>query len=241
MFQSTPFARRETWSSKQSSSIWFQSTPFARRETEGRESNPHTQAFQSTPFARRETSSINCQLTDWMFQSTPFARRETNLGAKKIGETYVSIHSLRKKGDLDTISSHYPFTVSIHSLRKKGDPACGIRSCHLFRFNPLPSQEGRQFLMHRPPCLDMFQSTPFARRETQNERQKSYRLLVSIHSLRKKGDKLRKAQYYTNDMFQSTPFARRETIWSVIHCSAEQFQSTPFARRETSTRMSNGF
>jgi len=57
---------------------------------------------------------------------------------------YVSIHSLRKKGDICKPGVEAPIQVSIHSLRKKGDDI-GI----VVEITDV-----------------VFQSTPFARRET---------------------------------------------------------------------------
>jgi len=57
-------------------------------------------------------------------------------------------------------------------------------------FNPLPSQEGRPF-------------DPTEAASGQN---------VSIHSLRKKGDRERIGKTPAAILFQSTPFARRETV-----------------------------
>jgi len=61
-------------------------------------------SFQSTPFARRETFDGHLLGNFFIkFQSTPFARRETKwLGLQNIPGT-VSIHSLRKKGDIVSI------------------------------------------------------------------------------------------------------------------------------------------
>jgi len=101
--------------------------------------------FQSTPFARRETGITGssgwcrwcfnplpsqegrlCDMREWdsskSFQSTPFARREITKSLKASKGYYVSIHSLRKKGDFSTTSYFSPQSS----------------------FNPLPSQEGRQ-------------------------------------------------------------------------------------------------
>jgi len=124
MFQSTPFARRETTISVsyrpyKCVSIHslrkkgdgtpdvlfdcresFQSTPFARRETFSSDDETHAVMFQSTPFARRETFFARLIISPIMFQSTPFARRETLLCRAGSSTLTVSIHSLRKKGDL---------------------------------------------------------------------------------------------------------------------------------------------
>jgi len=79
-----------------------------------------------------------------MFQSTPFARRET---------TRDEINEMIED-------------VSIHSLRKKGDDGLKFIGEDSKRFNPLPSQEGRQLVSTTIAVVGTFQSTPFARRET---------------------------------------------------------------------------
>jgi len=58
----------------------------------------------------------------------------------------------------------------------------------------------------------MFQSTPFARRETLLIHCHIWYNSVSIHSLRKKGDQPTDTQLTPEVLFQSTPFARRETV-----------------------------
>ena len=80
------------------------------------------------------------------------------------------------------------YNVSIHSLRKKGDRYAQVYGWLSGCFNPLPSQEGRRQLAGLESTTVVFQSTPFARRET----------IATLWVIRK-------------TMFQSTPFARRET------------------------------
>jgi len=104
------------------------------------------------------------------------------------------------------------------------------------RFNPLPSQEGRPltskaFISNN----DLFQSTPFARRETtaNDMRSRGFRCFNPLPS-----QEGRPTSYYADYelvyLFQSTPFARRETESLRTEGPAkEAFQSTPFARRET--------
>jgi len=66
---------------------------------------------------RRETKNEGRFIVTDGFQSTPFVRRETKKSVLLIHSSYISIHSLREKGDilLDT-----GFSIAIH-------------------FNPLPS------------------------------------------------------------------------------------------------------
>jgi len=198
--------------------IKFQSTPFARRETTA-PIIQNTGGFVSIHSLRKkgDPPPENLYLHNDPFQSTPFARRETKQSLTIDSDGIVSIHSLRKKGDDMTIGSDgkpvlfqsTPFArretaicgpgigprrVSIHSLRKKGDicPKCGekIWLC----FNPLPSQEGRPGHCLCRGADASFQSTPFARRETPVLIYWNGSFLVSIHSLRKKGDDCRRQQ-----------------------------------------------
>jgi len=84
--------------------VVFQSTPFARRETTN-DGWPGAHGICFNPLPSQE--GRHCEDHDEadcdMFQSTPFARRET--GGINIMPCYkdVSIHSLRKKGDIGYI------------------------------------------------------------------------------------------------------------------------------------------
>ena len=122
-------------------------------------------------------------------------------------------------------------------------------------FNPLPSQEGRQEQKHCPCLIVLFQSTPFARRETcivvpsifttvfQStpfaRRETGCRANEWLRWRRFNPLPSQEGRHYQifpsifPHTFQSTPFARRETYPIAIHCYAVVFQSTPFARRET--------
>jgi len=123
----------------------FQSTPFARRETITPNHALPIATFQSTPFARRETlQRFADQLTPKVFQSTPFARRETRIGSCSIF-----------------------FEIRFNPLpSQEGRRSLFWKLCRPDRFNPLPSQEGRQFALSAVVDFIVFQSTPFARRET---------------------------------------------------------------------------
>jgi len=125
VFQSTPFARRETvlgLSFFLSGCVSIHSLRKKGDHEQG-ETTKNMDPFQSTPFARRETSCAGSVISEQlMFQSTPFARRETFPIHESAIESVVSIHSLRKKGD-ETLADHVDEVI---------------------RFNPLPSQEGRR-------------------------------------------------------------------------------------------------
>ena len=81
----------------------------------------------------------------------------------------------------------------------------------LDNFNPLPPRGGRRHTVILPPLWRQFQSTPSARRETEEV-----------------------AEKLKQSTFQSTPSARRETTDSpCLFFHFLLFQSTPSARRET--------
>ena len=109
---------------------------------------PAFPVFQSTPSARRETGGLDTSDDSQAeFQSTPSARRETcyRRGGAKLTKT-ISIHSLRKEGDL-----HLPCCLfSVWYFNPL--PPQGGRPCPLVRdvreslnFNPLPPQGGRPY------------------------------------------------------------------------------------------------
>jgi len=103
--------------------------------------------------------------------------------------------------------------VSIHSLRKKGDPLRVCAEGGTSSFNPLPSQEGRPLLdcqkAVRRVCFNPLPSQE-GRPECRYHSHQSKN--VSIHSLRKKGDRKPYQLTRAPESFQSTPFARRETV-----------------------------
>jgi len=124
-FQSTPFARRETLQrfADQLTPKVFQSTPFARRETrigscsiffeirfnplpsqEGRRIRYRRArwigSFNPLPSQEGRLKTRDSNNTILQFQSTPFARRETRPAGRTRVTRRVSIHSLRKKGDI---------------------------------------------------------------------------------------------------------------------------------------------
>ena len=78
----------------------------------------------------------------------------------------ISIHSLRMEGDLYPYGYSDASDISIHSLRMEGD-------------------DDKQL---RVPSMTLFQSTPSAWRETQQNQKQSPPGTISIHSLRMEGD-----------------------------------------------------
>ena len=123
--------------------------------------------FQSTPSARRATQKSKSDINNYLlFQSTPSARRATRHPRCCFDLTHISIHALREEGD--------------------GSPLCRPR--FVGNFNPRPPRGGRR---HPDLCLtpiQVFQSTPSARRATATAQANALALQISIHALREEGD-----------------------------------------------------
>ena len=192
-----------------------------------------------------------------LFLSTPSARRATDGGHVDVGRAVISIHALREEGDF--VKSGYDLKVieiSIHALREEGDLLYSTLSIvspisiHALReegdrftrrwtsistnFYPRPPRGGRRYRNQLWKMMNLFLSTPSARRATM-------RLLVSffgarnfyprpprggrptagsstgkqskisIHALREEGDPLYVSCNSYDSVFLSTPSARRAT------------------------------
>ena len=105
------------------------------------------------------------------------------------------------------------FYISIHSLRMEGDIDTGSMIPAASNFNPLPPHGGRLALVVVLPIVCAFQSTPSAWRETRYDSAVYKRELISIHSLRMEGDVLGMGGHCIHWTFQSTPSAWRETVY----------------------------
>ena len=148
----------------------------------------------------------------------------------------ISIHSLREEGDLCLEKVLYnDFRISIHSLREEGDICTRPSGKILILFQSTPSarrETDEQMILLTK--FAKFQSTPSARRETLFATILDYHYVISIHSLREEGDRIILLLYSTfQTLFQSTPSARRETLNAYTVRYTVLFQSTPSARRET--------
>ena len=100
--------------------------------------------------------------------------------------------------------------ISIHALREEGDHSFQILTYARIDFNPRPPRGGRPRASSSRGVLSVFQSTPSARRATEEAQD-----LLGLY------------------LFQSTPSARRATwIWESAFLIS-RFQSTPSARRAT--------
>ena len=82
--------------------------------------------------------------------------------------------------------------------------------------------------------MNVFLSTPSARRATPAALAASCKISISIHALREEGDLLGRVFFLVASKFLSTPSARRATFDSIDYISNQEFLSTPSARRATS-------
>ena len=149
----------------------FQSTPSARRATAPTRIPASTPTYFNPrpPRGERPTQhrhGARCRV----FQSTPSARRATQYVWAKNKEGKISIHALREESDV----------LLFQQILLQG------------YFNPRPPRGGR----HRQSCrvciTTLFQSTPSARRATNEAHFNQVPNLISIHALREEGDSGRK-------------------------------------------------
>ena len=123
--------------------------------------------------------------------------------------------------------------ISIHSPHTRGDSRAPIlRVCWVY-FNPLPSYEGRHFLLVRLHGRPEFQSTPLIRGETPAglaaaTRKRHFNPLPSYE-----GRLNEIVPQFVTRTFQSTPLIRGETPDVRLFRRASIFQSTPLIRGET--------
>ena len=172
-------------------SAWlFLSTPSARRATSNNITKTVPVVFLSTPSARRATPSQFFYAGDLViFLSTPSARRATIEPVKGETDNDISIHALREEGDagLDPVR-RADRVISIHALREEGDqgrrrgrPGRRI-SIHALR------EEGDIAFVNAIDVINIFLSTPSARRATPGRQCRRRSQGISIHALREEGD-----------------------------------------------------
>ena len=235
-FLSTPSARRATLAHNYESGLnGFLSTPSARRATYlltvpptsikisihalreegddvGVDDVVHIARFLSTPSARRATRASSTATSTcsyfyprpprggrlspscvyalhWKFLSTPSARRATKAIDDYTMQLIISIHALREEGDRRRPHQRPAGGISIHALREEGDPI-------VFRL----------YLK-----LEVFLSTPSARRATRSAATRRRRC-SNFYPRPPRGGRLVCAKNKTPAfVFLSTPSARRAT------------------------------
>ena len=123
----------------------------------------------------------------------------------------ISIHALREEGDASASSTStappnfYPRPprggrprqrdqgrgkgrISIHALREEGDFFWTTRPISSQYFYPRPPRGGRLRILNNFNNVELFLSTPSARRATLCRSPSTALLLISIHALREEGD-----------------------------------------------------
>ena len=145
-FLSTPSARRATkLEDLFMGDFRFLSTPSARRATTGGMPSPRAvKDFYPRPPRGGRLVKTHSDIPEKVFLSTPSARRAT---AGFIGvscDITISIHALREEGDVREMAAESNDKISIHALREEGDNAYKILE----------------------ETLNLFLSTPSARRAT---------------------------------------------------------------------------
>ena len=169
LFQSTPSAWRETFSSIHAFASCFISIHSLRMEGDLGFVNyiaAQTNFNPLPPHGGRRTCS-SCFLT----------------------ASWISIHSLRMEGD----DGSYPFTDSIVIFQSTPSAwretfLLSSPSAETTHFNPLPPHGGRPGWMSISLSAHPFQSTPSAWRETFRSNSPCSIAIISIHSLRMEGD-----------------------------------------------------
>ena len=145
------------------------------------------------------------------FLPAPSARRATSAARRRVRPKAISIHALREEGDFfwttRPISSQY--------------------------FYPRPPRGGRLRILNNFNNVELFLSTPSARRATLCRSPSTALLLISIHALREEGDTSWTTTRSLCINFYPRP-PRGGRLQSGIEYNAQiEFLSTPSARRAT--------
>ena len=100
----------------------------------------------------------------------------------------ISIHALREEGDLQDRRLQLGKAISIHALREEGDGMpLGVEPSQQISIHAL-REEGDVDQAYCLTLLELFLSTPSARRATACSRRSASAWLISIHALREEGD-----------------------------------------------------
>ena len=221
-----------------------------------RATRPNSEVFLSTPSARRATYN----LTDLRQQyniSIHALREEGDDGLHRaVNNMAISIHALREEGDERRIAEYKAAIISIHALREEGDAESrdngllseGI-SIHALReegdppegqpgrrglyFYPRPPRGGRHAKLDYSAQVNVFLSTPSARRATAATLTLRAQIEISIHALREEDDV--SAGFFIGcpqHFYPRPPRGGRRTQLSGGK-DGEVFLSTPSARRAT--------
>ena len=124
------------------------------------------------------------------FLSTPSARRATRGGDLDRLGVVISIHALREEGDGHRLRNQPGIPGYFYPRPPRGGRPrwsnCCLRGCN---FYPRPPRGGRPSLVNSNLDLFLFLSTPSARRATCTRFYFGSGQCISIHALRKEGDR----------------------------------------------------
>ena len=147
----------------------------------------------------------------------------------------ISIHALREEGDVAQLAHHVQRAeISIHALREEGDYCAEWYGWRRVNFYPRPPRGGRH--VRRGDCgrIDLFLSTPSARRATVLHGIFCGICKISIHALREEGDYCPiKLICCSCDFYPRPPRGGRRCGFDSVDVQ-DGFLSTPSARRATS-------
>ena len=101
-----------------------------------------------------------------VFLSTPSARRATGELLHSAGRHVISIHALREEGDQGQGQRQHDPPISIHALREEGDGCSTTTTPSQTYFYPRPPRGGRPNGNTIYDGVEVFLSTPSARRAT---------------------------------------------------------------------------
>ena len=201
------FRNAERWAAR-----GFLSTPSARRATLFAFRvlyllfiSIHALREEGDPTQRIEYIGLN------KFLSTPSARRATGRLQRSHRDHQISIHALREEGDATLLRIAKAQNISIHALREEGDIRRPGNAGAVSDFYPRPPRGGRPCPQYQRYKLELFLSTPSARRATSMGTKSKRAQSISIHALREEGDPADDLHLETIILFLSTPSARRAT------------------------------
>ena len=169
--------------------------------------------FPSTLPLREATTGVERQSwpQGYFYPHSPHGERPTRATATS-GAEPIPIRALRKEGDLHWVRLRLPrYRISIHALRKEGDLLLSNDMSRHGDFYPRPPQGGRLPFLPSITLRFIFLSTPSARRATADRWYIIHAIPISIHALRKEGDKVIEFLLAIKTVFLSTPSARRAT------------------------------
>ena len=261
IFLSTPSARRATRRAL-TGSVASAISIHALREEGDQEpvSAEQDVQFLSTPSARRATHSPQCGsgCKRYFYPRPPRGGRPSPLAPRSTLTRFLSTPSARRATSpslfpILTAKHFYPRpprggrpvpiallklldTISIHALREEGDLLHGVHLLCGVYFYPRPPRGGRLINGFQMAQVQLFLSTPSARRATVIDGNNAVSYEISIHALREEGDlPLELALTLICDFYPRPPRGGRpaqrgkSSDWRL-------FLSTPSARRATSRR-----